>query len=106
MSVKDSRPKIVFSCVIASSSPEATKVSIFSTMALMLATQSCSPYFWIGLYLKQFRIEASIGRQKIFHHSGYSRASFVGALLAIPPNRTSPYVLIENAVSPPARLPP
>jgi hypothetical protein len=45
MSFKASSPKIDFSFLIAWSSPVATKLSIFSIMALMLATQSCGPYF-------------------------------------------------------------
>jgi len=51
-------------------------------------------------------IRPEVNLEENTHHSGYSRASFVGALLAMPPNRTSPYILTENAVSPPARLPP
>jgi hypothetical protein len=34
------------------------------------------------------------------------RQHITGALLAIPPNKISPYVMTEKAVSAPARLPP
>jgi hypothetical protein len=52
VSITASRPKTSFSPKIANSLPEATRRSMFSIIALMLETQSCGPYFWIGLYLE------------------------------------------------------
>lgn len=40
------------------------------------------------------------------YHCGYANKGLTGALAAMPPKRISPYVTIEKAVSPPAKLPP
>ena len=106
MSVKDSRPENrlqLRDCFVITRGHQSIYLfndGIDAGNAILLLEH------WIGLYLKQFRIEASIGRQKNLSPLWIFRGSFVGVLLAIPPNRTTPYVLIENAVSPPARLPP
>jgi hypothetical protein len=53
MSDKSSNPKIALNSLIAFLFLAATSESNLSTIALMLATQSCGPSLWIGSYLEK-----------------------------------------------------